>query len=301
MFGFIVEGGARFILSFLICPFIPKLKFSREHLRALFKYARGMFGLPILYFIFVQTDIFVIGKLFSKADLGLYSLAASLAQVPTQLITTLLNPILLPVFANRQDDKVWINQALIKSTKFIALLWTPVAFFIFLYGQDILSVIYSKHYAVVAVPFAILFANALIRTCSAPITNVYFAIGRPDLQRFFTGIRAVLMVILIYPAIKLFGLTGAAAAGLIALIISYCFQVWQINGLTKLDQRQYSNIFLQAVGISLPVLVVWYYTYNLFSSRPLINILQGIMGSLLVYGILGTLFIKLRKTVVLPQ
>ena len=299
--GFIVEAGARFLLSFLICPFIPKLKFKRKHLHELFKYARGIFGLPILYLIFMQTDIFVIGKLFSKADLGLYSLAASLAQVPTQLITTLLNPILLPVFANRQDDKVWINQALIKSTKFIALLWTPVAFFIFLYGQDILSVIYSKHYAVVAVPFAILFANALIRTCSAPITNVYFAIGRPDLQRFFTGIRAVLMVILIYPAIKLFGLTGAAAAGLIALIISYCFQVWQINGLTKLDQRQYSNIFLQAVGISLPVLVVWYYTYNLFSSRPLINILQGIMGSLLVYGILGTLFIKLRKTVVLPQ
>ena len=33
--GFITEAIARFILSFIICPFIPRLKFDRVHLKAL--------------------------------------------------------------------------------------------------------------------------------------------------------------------------------------------------------------------------------------------------------------------------
>jgi hypothetical protein len=48
--GFVVEAAVRCILSFIICPFIPRFKFAEEHLITLFAYARGMFGLPILYF-----------------------------------------------------------------------------------------------------------------------------------------------------------------------------------------------------------------------------------------------------------
>jgi len=298
--GYVLEAAAKCIISFIVCPFFPRLQFRKEHSHALITFSRGMFGLPILFFVFTQADIFVVGKLLSKKELGLYSMALSLAQLPMFLVSTIINPILMPMFSEKQNDKEWINQALIKSTRAIALIGTPIAVLIAFYGHDLLSISYGVQYSSVAIPFAVLFATNLIRTYSTPIANVYLAVGRPELHRLFTGIRAVLMVIFIYPAIKLFGLTGAAAAGFIALITSYCFQVWQIRGLTKLELRQYGGIFLQALGISLPVLLVWYYTYNLFSSRPLINILQGIIGSLLVYGILVTLFIKLRKTVVLP-
>lgn len=293
--GFIVEAGARCFLSFLICPYIPKFKFAREHLIALFKYARGMFGLPILYFIFVQADVFVIGKLYPKSELGLYSLAISLAQVPSHLITTLINPILMPVFSDKQDDKAWINQTLIISTKAIALLGIPVGFFVVLYGKDLLSIAYGAQYASMAVPFAILFITILIRTCSTPIANVYLAIGRPDLHRIFSGLRAILIIILIYPAIKWFGLTGAATAGFLAMVLSYFPQVLQIRNLTQLDLRRYSRIFLQATGISLLVLVVWFSTYNLFSLRPIINVLQGIIGCLIAYGLSAVVFVRLKK------
>lgn len=292
--GFITEAIARFILSFIICPFIPRLKFDRVHLKALFRYARGMFGLPILYLIFVQTDIFVIGKLFSKAELGLYSLAVSLAQIPSQLIMTLLNPILMPVFSDKQNDKAWINQALLKSTRVIALAGTPLAFFIAFYGHDLLSIIYGAQYVSVAIPFAILFASSLLRTCSTPIANVYLAVGRPDLHRLFTGIRAILIILFIYPAIKWLGLTGAAIAGFLSMFLSYFFQVWQIRNLTNLDVRQYGTIFLQALSISLLVGLFWLFTYKLLPSKPIINILQGLIGCLLCYGI-TIVFFKRKK------
>ena len=60
--GFVFEAAARCFLSFLICPFLPRLQFRSEHTRALLKFSRGMFGLPLLFFVFTQADTVVIGK-----------------------------------------------------------------------------------------------------------------------------------------------------------------------------------------------------------------------------------------------
>ena len=45
-------------------------------------FSKRMFGLPILMMIFFQADIFVIGKVMSMGQLGIYSLARSLARCP---------------------------------------------------------------------------------------------------------------------------------------------------------------------------------------------------------------------------
>jgi O-antigen/teichoic acid export membrane protein len=52
--------------------------------------------------------------------------------------------------------------------------------------------------------------------------NVLFGLEQPSKQRFFVGIRVLILVMLIYPAIRLFGLIGAAAALLLASFVSLC-------------------------------------------------------------------------------
>ncbi|MBI5308189.1 MAG: oligosaccharide flippase family protein, partial [Planctomycetes bacterium] len=227
--GFAVEAASRCILSYIICPFRPGFDFERENLRSLFKYSRGMFGLPILFLVFTHTDIFVIAKLFPKEDLGLYSMALSLAQVPAMFISVLINPIMMPAFSEMGGQNERINNAVIKATSFLSLLGFPALLFAALYGRDVLTVIYGPRYAQVAVPFVILFAATLLRTCSAPIVTVYLAAGRPALHRLFMAARAFLMVVLIYPFIIWFGLAGAAIAGLAAMILAYVLQVMRLK------------------------------------------------------------------------
>ena len=61
--GFALQAIFRCILSFIVCPFLPGLTFKKEHTQALIKYVTGILGLPILTFIFMRVDVFVIGKL----------------------------------------------------------------------------------------------------------------------------------------------------------------------------------------------------------------------------------------------
>jgi O-antigen/teichoic acid export membrane protein len=283
--GFVVEAGARCLLSFILCPYVPRFRFSLEHSTSLFRYAKGMFGLPILHFIFTQSPIFVLAKVVSPAELGIYSLAASLAQAPTQMAITLMNQVLMPAFSSRQDNKEWLNQAILKTTRLVVYLCIPAGVYVCFYSHDILSLVYGSQYAVASIPFSILVITTLLSAFTSPIVNVYLALGQPRLHRLFSGIRAFIIMLVIYPAIIMFGLTGAALAALFSMAVSYQFQVARIHGLTNLNTVQYYRIFFNALVASLAVPVVWVCTNNVFSQKTTINLISGFLGCCLVYGL----------------
>ncbi|MDA8089847.1 MAG: oligosaccharide flippase family protein [Actinomycetota bacterium] len=292
--GYVMEAAGRCLLSFIVCPYLPRLHFSKEHTKTLWTYASGMFGLPILYFLFREVDVFVIGKLLPKRELGLYSMSMKLAQMPILLVSTVLNPILMPMFSAKQTDKQWINRVLIKSTAAILLAGSPIVCFCALYGKDLLTVVYGPQYAAMALPFAILLTATLLRTVSTPITNVYFAIGKPQLQRLFLIIRAVLMIIIIYPAIRFLGLTGAAGAGLIAMLAAYFFQVLRIWYLGYLDIRRYGAIFLYGIAVSMIVFAVWVAAKRM-PLQPIHNMLVGFTWCAAAYVFLGVMAFKIYR------
>lgn len=286
IFGYLTEAAARLILSYILCPHFPHWRFNKEHTSALLKYARGMFGLPILYFIYAKTDIFVVGKMFPNNELGIYSMVVTLAQAPASIITSLVNPILLPAFSHKQNDKQWINNTIIKTTKIIMVVGLPLLFFTALYGREILTVIYGSPYATMAVPFVVHLAATIIRSASIPVANVYFALGRPEQHRIFTGIRATLILVLIYPAIRWLGLTGAALSVFFATAVGLYFQALQIRNLTGLDILKFKYILYESSAFSLIVGLVWIATTLLASSSPVISIVQGLIGCILGYGLL---------------
>ena len=290
--GFVAEALMRNILSYIICPYTPRFQFDRDHLHSLIRYARGMFGIPILYFIYAQMDIFVIGKLYPKNDLGLYSMAASLAQAPSMIMTTLVNPILMPVFSKKQSDSAWINDVILRSTKMILIAGAPLIVFAVFYSEDLLKAVYGKQYAVMAVPFAVLLANTIVRSASIPIANVYLAMGRPELNRNFTGLRTILIIASIYPAIKWFGLPGAAMAVFLSSVISTFPQVRTMNRLTGLPAKSFIKIFMQTIMIFCIVGVIIYTIRNLWPSSAINNLIQGVAICVTCYGVMVSIYLK---------
>lgn len=281
--GFTVEGLARCALSFTICPYMPRWQFDRAYLSSLFKYARGMLGLPILTFIFMRTDVFVIGRLFSFDNLGFYAMASAMAWLPFNFMTMLIGQIMMPAFAERQSDTQLISRWTANATLMIALIGFPGLAFIALNGGAFLAMIYGEPYSAVAFPFTIIFTTALLRTCSVPIASVYLALGLPQMHRLFTGIRAVLIVILIYPAIRWQGLEGAAMAGLTAMIASYGFQLAKLRQVIHLAILPYLNTFLRAILAALPVPIIHFASSWLGTPGGYWSMLPGAVGCIVSY------------------
>jgi O-antigen/teichoic acid export membrane protein len=290
--GSVAEGAARCALSYIICPYFPSIKPDREALRELLKYSRRVFGLSFLNLIFTRTDIFVLAKMFSATQLGLYAMASYLAQTPASFIINLEAQILMPTFSHIQGQKDRINQILLRVTSLIVLLGMPALAFVYFCGTFLLAAVYGQRYAGVGPVLTIAAAVALINLVNGPITTVFGATGFPQLHRRSVGLMAVTMVLLIYPLTKWLGLAGAQTACLVAMAAGYLLQVERIHKLTRLNVSQYGKIFLLSAATSVSVIIICIGVRSFAAlARPLPNIALGVVGCLLAYAVTcGVLF-----------
>jgi O-antigen/teichoic acid export membrane protein len=258
--GFVAEAAIMSLLSYLLVPFMPRLRIHREYLGEVMKFARGMFGLPILTIITMRTDVTVLGKLVTAGQLGMYHLALLLVERPMTLYSRIVAPVLLPAFSEKQSDTQKVGDIVLFLTRVITVFGMPIVMFMIICAEPILRVIYVPQYAAVAVPFGILSVAILVRMQSVPIASIFLALGQPHILRRFVGLRALILVVIIYPNIVWFGLSGAAMSVLLAYIIVLCIQVfYYMPKIIVLRLGDYATCWLQGLLTS----VVWIGTFIL--------------------------------------
>ena len=253
--GLVFEGMIRTLMSFILCPFMPRMSGDRASLREITKFARGMFGLPILVFIATQAHFFVVGKVMSMGLVGMYLMAVRLSNIPHKLVTKVINPVLLPAFAEKQDDKGALCSAILELSRAATAIGTAVLGFMAIYSTAVLSAVYGNEYAAVAVPFCVLCAYYFVTIHSKFFGGMFLAMGLPHLHRRITAVRAVLIVGLIYPGIVLFGLGGAPGVMLVASSVGLYMQVVLMRKMIGLESGQYLRSWLPGLWVGAMLLV----------------------------------------------
>ena len=294
--GFCSENAFRCLLSYILCPGLPSLKLDRHAARELYKFSKGVFGLSFLNLIFIRTDIFVLGKLYSATALGLYTMAVMLVQTPSVfLIKTLAQP-LFPAFSHVQEDKERVNRIVVEVTSWLVLLGLPAVVAIWLCGHSLLRVIYGVRYAAAAGPLAVAAVVVFLNTLNVVFTCVFSGMGRPDLHRRAVTACAVVMIIAIYPACKLLGVAGGQVAALLAISVSYLLQVMRMRSLSGLELLRYAKVFMPAVPVSLGVLGLGLGVRFIgLATRPLANIGLAALACVVAYAVCVPAYLKIKQ------
>jgi len=218
-------------------------------------YARGMVGLPILTAISFQAPILILGKVIHEDLLGLYYYAALLAYIPVDLHMRIIVPVLLPAFADKQEDKAALCWGVLQTTRWTALFAVPLVAFMVCCAGEILSLAYGSQYVAVAIPFGILCVQILARNESGVMGGLYLAIGRPDLQRRFAAVRTAVIVASVYPAAVRYGPVGSAAGVLLSGISILLMQTVTARNIIGLQFGRYLRSYLPGMLLSLPVIL----------------------------------------------
>lgn len=295
--GYCGESAFRCILSYILCPGLPSFGWATHAVRDLWKFSKGMVGLSLLNLIFLRSDIFVLGKLYSPAALGLYTMAVYLVQTPSCFLINMLSQTLLPTFSHVQEDKERVNRILSEVTSWIILLGLPAVAMIWLCGSSLLRVIYGARYAAGASALALAAGVALLNALNSLVTILFFAKGHPALHRRAVGASAVIMLIGIYPACKYLGLVGGQVAALIAITSSYFLQVERARGITGLSVLRYGKALLPATLMSAGILIAGLSARSLgLATRPLADIAIAGAACLIAYVLCVPVFVRIRET-----
>ena len=278
VFGLTIEALLICILSYVLCPFAPTFAFKSQDTRALYGYARGMVGLPILYFIFMRTDLFVVGKLCSATSLGVYAMALGLARTPFQMVDAVVVQLAMPVLSALRSQTNKLRDAILQFSKFLAFISMPSLAFVLVHGSDILGFVYGPQYAHVGLVFALAFAAAMLQSLSVPITTAYFALGRPALQRSFSLVRAAFLVVIIVPLVLHLQLTGAALAVVLAMLVGYIVQVVKLRSLVGFEIRSLGRCFAGPAVAGAGVYVIAAASKELWDVHQPWGLVPGVIG-----------------------
>jgi len=248
--GIVAESAIWCLMAYILSPFLPKFRVDRECIGELMKFARGMFGLPILTCIGFYADVFVLGKVVSDDMLGMYYLASGLVQYPILLFSRMISPVLLPAFSQKQDNRDSLCRGVLRVTRWSALICVPMVAFMASCAGGILTVVYGAKYAIAAIPCAILCLRIITRVEGQVLASLYLSVGKPQLHRKFVILRAAIIVVFIYPASVCFGLSGAATVVIAANLLSLLFQVFWCRRIIDLAFKSYLSCYVPGLLIS---------------------------------------------------
>jgi O-antigen/teichoic acid export membrane protein len=253
--GFVAEAALRCGLSYLLCPFHFQWRFDRESWKELLHFSKGMAGLGLLTFMFMQADIFLMGRMCSTETLGLYSMAMSLAAMPQVIFSRFVGPMVLPVLSDTQNRMDILRERLLRMTRLLFLFGLPLTTCLAIFSTPTLTIVYGPQYATVDWAFGLLVFGTLIYLSGVLIASTYLALARPDVHRWFTIVRVAVLAVLLYPAIRWFGPAGAAGSRLICLVLAGIVQQINLSRLIDLPILQYLSTMKEGMGISIVICV----------------------------------------------
>jgi len=106
------RASVRVTLAWYCSRWRPAWLFSFRSLRSMFAFGSNMLFSSLLESVYRNIYVAVIGKLFSPMDLGFYSRANRLQQLPSQTITSVVTSVAFPVFSRVQGDSERLRNGL---------------------------------------------------------------------------------------------------------------------------------------------------------------------------------------------
>ncbi len=134
------------LLLWLLSSWRPVLVFSKVSFMDLFGYGAKLLFASLLSEAYRNLQVLIIGKFFPKAEVGYYSQAKHLQDVPVGAIVTIVNQVTFPVFSQLQDDKEQLVRGLRRSLKILTFLNFPLMMCLVIMAKSIFLLVLGEQW-----------------------------------------------------------------------------------------------------------------------------------------------------------
>jgi len=216
VFGLLAGNFVRFIASYLIHPYRPRLSSDWGKAKELFGFGKWILGSSILIFLITQGDDIFVGKVLGITALGFYQLAYRLSNMPATEITHVISQVTFPAYSKLQGDIPRLKEAYLKVLQLTVFLSFPIAGMIFVLAPDFTRIFLGKKWMPMVPAMQVLVWWGLIRSIGATTGPIIYAVGRPKILAKYQLFQLFMLIILIYPLTMHLGILGTSLAVLFA-------------------------------------------------------------------------------------
>ncbi|MUP46864.1 lipopolysaccharide biosynthesis protein [Gramella sp. BOM4] len=280
------------LMVMVMVGWIPVLKFDRNKLKVHLNFGYRLTLSEILDRIFKNIYLIAIGKYFSAAQLGFYTRAETMNQLPVQNISRAFDRVTFPLFTKIQDDNIRLKDIYKRLMKMVVFIVTPVLLVLAILAEPVFRFLFTEKWLPAVPYFQILCVTGMIlplHTYNLGILNVK---GRSDLFLRLEVIKKIIIVIILAITIPL-GIFPILYGQVCASILIYFINAHYTGKFINYPASEQLKDITPIVGLSIFTGLVVYWIDTSFFKTEMSDIFRLILGiglGAIIYLLLAKLF-----------
>jgi O-antigen/teichoic acid export membrane protein len=268
----------------------PSLVFNVDKFKDHFNFGYKLTLSALLNKIFNNIYPIVIGKYFSAAQVGFYTRADTMKQLPVQNISGALNKVTYPLFASIQDDDARLRRVYKQLMQMVVFVIAPTLVFLAILAEPTFRFLFTEKWLPAVPYFQILCVSGILYPIHAYNLNILKVKGRSDLFLKLAVIKKSITVVGIIIGIQ-FGIYGLLYAQVILSFFSFFINAYYTNRFINYSAWQQIKDILPIIGLSLVCGVgLWFLDRVLQEQIDFLRLAVGGIAGGITYILLSYLF-----------
>ncbi len=254
----------------------PRLAFNKSKFKIHFSFGYKLTLSGLLESIFNNIYLIVIGKYFSVAQVGFYTRAETMKQLPVINISSSLQKVTYPLFASIQNDDQRLKRVFTQLMEIVIFVIAPVLIFLAILAEPTFRFLFTEKWLPAVPYFQILCITGILYPIHSYNINILNVKGRSDLVLKLELIKKIVIVITILVAIK-FGILALLYGQIFTSVIAFIINTHYTGKLINYNALEQSKDILPAIGISLISGLIIYLQdqYLIFDYIDIVRIILG--------------------------
>ena len=207
------------IAYFFVTKWIPKHGFSKSKAKKLFGFSIKIFLSDIITSLFSNVRTFIIGKIFSTKQLGIYSRGEQIPSIISTTVDSTFNSVMLPVFSRDQDDVKSIYSKLKRTVSLNLYLNFPMMFGLCAVAYPLVYIMFGEKWLMCVPYLKVLSLANLTVSITSPCLVAIKSMGYSDKILKLETVRRIIMLVILAASLLFNSLIAVAIGWLLSTFV----------------------------------------------------------------------------------
>jgi O-antigen/teichoic acid export membrane protein len=281
-------------MTYIMHPNRPRFEWDHEKIRDLFSFSKWILGQSIINTVLDQAVTMFIGKLHGISNLGFYNRACAFSSAIFIQMEWMVWKIGYPLLSRLQSAEDRLKKVYLQTAYLLNFIGIPMAGGLFVMSGDFVHLLLTDKWLSIVPLMQILALQSAVSLFVSPSAMIFQAVGRPGIGTKITTLTVILMVLMIYPLSRKWGLQGTVAVLFLSQLIVAPLSLYMGRRISKCTWMELLKPILFSVistGIMMSMMMIA--KLYLFAECDFYRFIGLIFIGIIVYGCITYILDKL--------
>jgi len=271
------------ILLWYFSKWLPKLIFSYESFKSLFSFGSKLLLAGLLYTLYGNLYLIVIGKIFNASSLGFYTRAQQFQKLTTENVTAVIQRVTFPVLSSIQDKDEQLVKIFRKFIRIATFVIFPITISLAVLAEPVIEILLTEKWLPTVPLLQLLCIVGILHPLHAINLNIINVKGRSDIFLKLEIIKTILTTIAIAITFS-YGIKALIYGQLITSVLTLIITMYFSGKMISYHPfKQFKDLMPIAIITALMAVAVHLSIYSI--DQNWLKLMIGVLAGIITYAV----------------